>query len=277
MKTILRKLLLVTVLLVAVGMMLGASNAAEAKTKNLKTKTIKTGKSVNLKVKGSANWAISNTAVARMTVLSASTAKVTGLQPGTTTITAKVGPTSYRATIKVKGSPKSSGSSGSSNVETVSSSPIPGSIDSAYYTNTGAEVVGHFDDAYANDIVARTNSYRSQHGASSLGAKSPLTQAARTRAVESAVLFSHTRPNGQSYYTVGGTAGKSYKDSPVYGENLAYGYSNAGETMDAWIASTQGHRENLVRDTFDSIGVGVLWVKQSDGSYVAYIAQEFGS
>lgn len=276
MMKILRKLLLITVLLIAVGMMLGASNAAEAKTKNLKTKTIKTGKSVNLKVKGSANWAISNTDVARMTVLSASTAKVTGLQPGTTKITAQVGDTSYRATIKVKGSPKSSSGSSSSNVETLSSAPVAGSIDSVYYTNTGAEVIGHFDDAFANDIVARTNSYRSQNGASSLAAKSPLTQAARTRAAEAAVLFSHTRPNGKSYYTVGGTA-PNYKDSPVYGENLAYGYSNASETMSAWIASTQGHRENLVRDTFNSIGVGVLWVKQSDGSYVAYIAQEFGS
>lgn len=275
MKHVLKKLLLITMLLVAVGMMLGASNAAEAQTKTLKTKTIKAGKSVNLKVKGSANWAISNTQVARMTVLSANTAKITGLQPGTTNITAQVGDTSYRATIRVKAGPKTSGG-GSASVETLSSSPIAGSRDSAYYISTGTEVVGHFDDAYANDIVARTNSYRSSNGASSLGGQSTLTQAARTRAVESAVRFSHTRPNGKSYYTVGGTASQGFKDSPVYGENLAYGYNNASETMTAWIASTS-HQENLVRKTFTTIGVGVFWAKQSDGGYVAYIAQEFGS
>ena len=90
MKRILKKLLLITALLVAVGMMLGASNAAEAKSKKLKTKTIKAGKSVNLRVKGEANWAISNTQVARMTVLSANMAKITGLQKGKTKVTAKV-------------------------------------------------------------------------------------------------------------------------------------------------------------------------------------------
>jgi uncharacterized protein YkwD len=276
MKKGLKKILLITMLLVAVGMMLGASNAAEAKTKTLKTKTIKAGKSVNLKVNGSANWAISNTQVARMTVLSANTAKITGLQPGTTNITAQVGDTSYRATIRVKAGPKSSGGSSSNSVETLSSSPVAGSRDSAYYISTGTEVIGHFDDAYANDIVARTNSYRSSNGASSLGNKSVLTQAARTRAVESAVRFSHTRPNGKSYYTVGGSASSGYKDSPVYGENLAYGYNNASETVTAWIGSAS-HKENLVRSTFTSIGVGVFWAKQGDGGYVAYIAQEFGS
>ena len=58
MKRILKKLFLITALLVAVGMMLGASNAAEAKSKKLKTKTIKAGKSVNLRVKGEARDAL---------------------------------------------------------------------------------------------------------------------------------------------------------------------------------------------------------------------------
>lgn len=272
MKRILKKPVLMTLILLAVGTMLGASMAAQAKTKNLKTKTIKAGKSVNLKVKGDADWAISNAQVANMTVLSANTAKVTGKQPGSTSITAQVGSTVYRATIKVKAGAKPS-SGGSGSIEGLSSQPIPGSRDTAYYTNTGSEVIGHFDDAFANDIVARTNSYRSSKGASSLRGNSALVQAARTRAVESAVRFQHTRPNGKPYWSVGG----SEKESPVYGENLAYGYDSAGETMSAWIASTMGHRENLVRSSFVSIGVAVIWVKQSDGGYCAYIAQEFGS
>lgn len=276
MKSIFKKLLLIMALLVAVGMMLGASNAAQAKVQKLKTKTISAGKSVNLKVKGEAEWKISNTQVARMTVLSASKAKVTGLQSGTTNITAKVGGTQYKATIKVKGSPKQPSGNTSSQVEQLSSSPVAGSNDSVYYVNTGQEVVGHFDDAFANDVVAKTNSYRSSKGVGSLGGNNALREAAKTRAVESAVLFSHTRPNGKDYYTVGGTAGQNYKDSPVYGENLAYGFSNAGETMEAWIDSPS-HYANLVRDSFVTIGVGVFWEKQADGSYVAYIAQEFGS
>ncbi len=304
MKRIFRKILLITALLVAVGMMLGASNAAEAKTKSLKTKTIAAGSSVNLRVKGKATWAISNAAVARMTVLSQNKAKVTGLTQGTTRITAKVGGTKYKATIRVKGSTKSqssnnNGNSNNSNsnnnsnsgntaqteaakpaisnvVQSLSSAPVSGTIDSIYYLSTGAQVIGHFDEGFSNMIVAQTNAYRSSNGVTTLGADSVLTEAAKTRAAEAAVVFSHTRPNGLSYYTVGGTVDNNYQDSPVFGENLAYGYNNANETMAAWIASTQGHRENLVRNTFTKIGVAVLWVKQSDGSYMAYIAQEFG-
>ena len=171
MKRILKKLLLITVLLVAVGMMLGASNAAEAKSKKLKTKTIKAGKSVNLRVKGEANWAISNTQVARMTVLSANMAKITGLQKGKTKVTAKVDGTLYKATIKVKASAKTGGNS-SSQVEGLSSAPVPGSMDTVYYLNTGQEVVGHFDDAFANSLIAQTNSYRSSNGCGSLGGNS---------------------------------------------------------------------------------------------------------
>ncbi len=303
MKQIIKKLLLITALLVAVGMMMGASNAAEARAKSVKTKTIPAGASVNLSVKGKAKWAISNTAVARMTVLSQNRAKVTGLQAGTTRITAKVGGKKYKTTIKVKASPNSNASSqksstsnnnsnsNSSNstasteaatpqisnaVEGLSSAPIAGSIDTVYYLSNGKEVIGHFDDGYANDIIAQTNSYRSSNGVSSLGVNPVLIEAAKTRAAEASVEFSHTRPNGSPYYTVGGTAQNNYQDSAVFGENLAYGYNNAGETMDAWIASTQGHRENLVRDTFTTIGVAVLWVKQSDGSYMAYVGQLFG-
>ncbi len=299
MKRTAKKLHLITALLLIVGMMMGASNAALARAK---TKTIPAGSSVNLSVKGKAKWAISNTAVARMTVLSQNRAKVTGLRQGTTKITAKVGGKKYRTTIKVKSSPHSAAaqqqqaattnnSSGGSSettpsteaqtpqisnvVEGLSSAPISGSIDSVFYLSNGAEVVGHFDDGYANDIIAQTNNYRSSNGVSSLGVNPVLIEAARTRAAEASVAFGHTRPNGTDYYTVGGTAEKSYQDSPVFGENLAYGYNNAGETVDAWIAS-QGHKENLLRDSFTTIGVAVLWVKQSDGSYLAYVGQLFG-
>lgn len=274
MKRNFKKLLLITALLVAVGMMLGASSVAMAKTKKLKTKTIPAGRSVNLKVKGKANWAISNAAVARMTVVSQSLAQVTGLKKGKTKITAVVGKTKYKATIKVKATKK--GSSGTSNVvQSLSSAPVDGSADSIYYLSTGATVVGHFDYAFANDIIGRTNSYRGSSGVGTLGADATLSEAAKTRAAEAAVVFSHTRPNGTQYYTVGGTEENNYQDSPVFGENLAYGYNNASETMDAWIAST-GHQANLVRGSFTKIGVAVLWVKQSNGSYVAYIGQEFG-
>lgn len=281
MKRILKKLLLIAAILVAAGMMMGASNTAEAK--SVKTKTIPAGSSVNLSVKGKAKWAISNTAVARMTVLSQSRVKVTGLQQGTTRITAKVGDKKYRITIKVKTSQNSKANSqrdtttdGSNVVAALSSAPIADSIDSVYYLSTGAEVIGHFDDGYANDIIAQTNAYRSANGVSSLGVNPVLIEAAKTRAAEASVEFSHTRPNGSPYYTVGGTAQNSYQDSAVFGENLAYGFNNAGETMEAWIASAQGHRENLVRDTFTTIGVAVFWEKQSDGSYVAYVGQLFG-
>ena len=275
MKMFKKNIRLAFVLFLVAGLLI--NNAGFAAAAKLKSKTIKTGSSVNVKVKGKAKWKISNGAVARLTVLSKKKAQVTGLQAGKTKVTAKVGKKKYTCTITVKDGNSGSAAVGntSSAMESIQTQHIAGSQDSYYYLNTGVSVVGHFDSAMANELIAQTNSYRSSSGVGTLRSDALLNQAAQIRAYECSVLQSHTRPNGTKYFTVGGTAAKNYNDSCVFGENLAWGFSNASSTMSAW-KNSPTHSANLVRSNFGKIGIAVFWAKQSDGRYSPYIAQEFG-
>ena len=121
-----------------------------------------------------------------------------------------------------------------------------------------AKPAGESDGDYAAQVVAQVNAERARYGLSSLQADADLTSAACLRAREITQTFSHTRPDGSSWSTVSAKA---------YGENIARGQSTPDKVMAAWLSS-QGHRENILRSSFGSIGVcayrlnGVLyWVQ----------------
>lgn len=83
-----------------------------------------------------------------------------------------------------------------------------------------------------------------------------LSKAARERAKEVAVSFSHTRPNGQTcwtLYTEQGAAG-------ACGENIAAGSSTGTATFKQWKEdgkpySGQGHRRNMLSISATRIGI----------------------
>ena len=100
-----------------------------------------------------------------------------------------------------------------------------------------------------------------QRGLTRLSEDSDLSAAACTRAREIASVFSHTRPDGSSCFTV---------SEKAYGENIAKGYGTVDKVMAAWISS-EGHRANILRASYGSIGVCCL---QIDGVY--YWVQLFG-
>ena len=75
--------------------------------------------------------------------------------------------------------------------------------------------------------------------------------------------FSHTRPNGSSWYTV--------NSKIMGGENLAYGYYDANSAVNAWMDSPT-HRENILWPEFTKVAISVY--AADDGTY--YWAQEFG-
>lgn len=121
-----------------------------------------------------------------------------------------------------------------------------------------AKSAGEPDGDYAAQVVAQVNAERARYGLSALQADADLTSAACLRAQEITQTFSHTRPDGSSWSTVSAKA---------YGENIARGQSTPDKVMAAWLSS-QGHRENILRSSFGSIGVcayrlnGVLyWVQ----------------
>lgn len=110
-------------------------------------------------------------------------------------------------------------------------------------------------------VFQLTNIQRANAGVQPLVYSESLSACAEIRAKEIVTCWSHTRPNGQPWYTVASDI--------MFGENLAKGYPTADETVYAWLKSP-GHRENLLRKEFKEMGVGVY---KYNGYY--YVSQEF--
>lgn len=225
-------------------------------------KSITAGKTITLNAKKKASWKVSNRKVAQIKVTGKGRkAKVTGLKAGKTRIVAKAGRKKITWKITVKGTAKVAGAAREV------STPVAGSSDRVFHIDTGATTRGRYDDNLAGQLMTATNTYRKAKGMKALKIDSTLIAAARVRAYEAAVKWGHTRPNGTPYYTV--------DEDAVYGENLAYGYTTSSEAMTAWEKSS-GHNANLLRGTFTKVGIAVVSIRTENGTYVNYIAQEFG-
>ena len=110
-------------------------------------------------------------------------------------------------------------------------------------------------------VIAEVNAERAKYGLSALREDPELTRAACVRANEIVRSFSHTRPNGESWSSV---------STAARGENIAKGHSTVARVMAAWMSS-EGHRANILRESFDSIGVCAI-----DVGGVRYWVQLFG-
>ncbi len=66
--------------------------------------------------------------------------------------------------------------------------------------------------------------------------------------------FSHTRPNGNSCFSILGELGISYGGA---GENIAAGYGSAASVVNGW-KNSSGHYANMVNAGFNKIGVGYV-------------------
>ena len=103
--------------------------------------------------------------------------------------------------------------------------------------NEGVPLSGLNEASLCIMLFNAINQYRTADGRSPLLWSNELAAAAEIRAEEATRLWSHTRPNGQDYYTV--------NPSVVYGENLAKGYGTAEATLQAWKDSPT-HNDNLL-------------------------------
>lgn len=107
------------------------------------------------------------------------------------------------------------------------------------------------------------NDQREAAGLSSLTWNGNLESVASVRAEEASVSFSHTRPNGKAWYSV--------NSNIMAGENLAYGFNDAGSALNAWMNSPT-HKENILWPEFTEIAIAVYVT--DNGTY--YWSQEFG-
>ena len=141
-------------------------------------------------------------------------------------------------------------------------------IDTIYIDEGALILAGEADSSEAALAAATTafnivNQKRSAAGLSILNWNDQLTQAALVRAKEIVDVFSHSRPNGDAWYTVDSTV--------MFGENLAKLYNTGESVVDAWMASPT-HAANIMDGGFKSVGIAVY--QAPNGNY--YWAQEFG-
>lgn len=194
---------------------------------------------------------------------------VTAKKKGSARVTAKVGRKKYVWKITVKKQKKTT-----SLAEKVVMVVSDGNNSVYSVTSSGVNVIGYFDNSFADLIINGINRHRLRHKKTAFTKSSALCQSSAVRVCEASVLQSHIRPNGMAYLTVSGTKSKNYRDSRVRGENLAWGGYTGNDVVEAWISSLK-HNENLL-GKFDAVGVSVFYAKQSDGNYIPFIVAHFG-
>lgn len=118
------------------------------------------------------------------------------------------------------------------------------------------------------EVLRLMNEQRVANGLNPLVMNDKLSIAADIRAREIVELFSHTRPNGTSCFTVAAEVGYTYR---MAAENIASGYNTAAWVMEGWMNST-GHRNNILNGSLTEVGIGCV---QYDGHY--YWVQFFGT
>jgi uncharacterized protein YkwD len=125
----------------------------------------------------------------------------------------------------------------------------------------------------AQEIVERTNALRGRVGSPPVTISDKLMDAASLQCTQmvSAGLMSHVLPL-QPYPRLSDRLTHVDYAFSYTGENIAYGYTDAANVMQAWIGS-QGHYNNLVSRAYTQIGVAVL----ADAKGVKYFAQVFGT
>jgi len=109
----------------------------------------------------------------------------------------------------------------------------------------------------ARAMLRLINAERANHGLEPLAWSNSLTESARIRAREITVLFSHTRPDGRPWNTVGAS---------INGENIAARQITIEIAFRAWMESPS-HRENILRPDFRTIGIAGLHNPNTEHGY----------
>ena len=165
--------------------------------------------------------------------------------------------------------------------------------------NVQLEYRASFSQTDARSICSMINSFRTGHdawyldtdnttkiypareaGLSSLDSlvyDYDLEKVAMQRAQEIAICYSHTRPNGGSFWTSYPENGYLLETEDVCGENIALGYESAEDVHIGWREDDedyqgQGHRRNMLDPDYKAVGVGHVVYKGCD-----FWVEEFSS
>lgn len=121
-------------------------------------------------------------------------------------------------------------------------------------------------DQMENQVFDIINAERKKAGVSTINRLTVLDEVSDVRSKELVTLFSHTRPNGGSFFTIYDDIGMDYAH---IGENVASGQVTAEEVMTSFMNSP-GHRQNILDPKYKSVGLSCYC---DNGIY--YWVQEF--
>lgn len=186
---------------------------------------------------------------------------IQGKKKGTARLQAKIGKKKVVYKITVKAAKKSVSKEPSQKTEVT---PMP--TQTSAPTDTPQTL-----ENYESEVLRLVNEERAKQGLSALKTETKLSQAATIRAKELPTLFSHTRPDGQSCFSVLEEIGISTYRS--CGENIAAGYETPKEVVDGWMNSP-GHRANILSEKYTYMGLGIC---KTTGGMEYYWAQMFMS
>lgn len=139
-----------------------------------------------------------------------------------------------------------------------------GLIASSWVGSIHKNVLGYATDMSVASMLADTNQQRSDNNEAGLSLNDKLNQAAQAKASDMAArdYWSHNTPDGQTPWTFITAAGYNYQTA---GENLAYGFATAADTITGWMNSPE-HRANILNTSYHDVGFGIVNIANYQGS-----------
>ncbi|HET8709205.1 MAG TPA: CAP domain-containing protein, partial [Candidatus Saccharimonadales bacterium] len=133
-------------------------------------------------------------------------------------------------------------------------------------------VLGYATDMSRQSLLDDTNTQRTTNGLKRLTINSQLNQAAQNKANDMAArdYWSHNTPDGKTPWTFITATGYSFMRA---GENLAYGFATASDTITGWMNSPE-HRANILNQYYTQVGFGYINIPdyQGDGPQTLVVA-----
>lgn len=136
------------------------------------------------------------------------------------------------------------------------------------------QVLGISSDISLSQLVSLTNQKRQEKGFPPLELDEKLSKAALQKASDMFYknYWAHNAPDGTTPWVFIRDSGYSY----VYaGENLARGFANSSDIVNAWMASPD-HRDNLLSENYSNVGFAVKKGKLL-GEETVLVVQMLGS
>ena len=124
------------------------------------------------------------------------------------------------------------------------------------------------------DLLNVTNKVRQENGLSALALDSALSQAASNKAADMFAkdYWAHVAPDGATPWGFIKNSGYVYLYA---GENLARGFSNTSDVVNAWMASPS-HRDNMLSSNYSDVGFAIA-TGNLTGSDTVLVVEMFGT